>query len=83
MMDPVDPEKMRNLERLGRQIGQLIGEAINRSGAKDHGFALFIFSYKGSEMTYVSSANREDMIKALHEFLAKNPPPLTWDEQHG
>jgi hypothetical protein len=32
---------------------------------------------------YPVDSSRADMIKMLHEFLATNSPPLTWDEQHG
>lgn len=81
-MRPVDPEKMRWLESQARDIGNLLGEAVKRSG-HPHGFALFLFSFEGAEMTYISNSNREDMVKMLVEFINANSPPLTWDEQHG
>lgn len=67
---PIRPEVMKRIEANARKLGHVIGGSINALGqAKETGFALVIFSYEGSELTYVSSAEREDMIKALTELL--------------
>jgi hypothetical protein len=75
MTQPIDPEKMRYLEGTARDIGNLIGGAINRlsspSGKKEYGFALILFSYAGSELTYISSSERSDMLKLLQEMITK------------
>lgn len=71
-MKPIDPERMRFIEHMARDIGHRIGDAINRAGAKKtYGFMLTIFSYEGSELTYISSAERADMIKLLTEMIQK------------
>ena len=61
---------MRWLERMARNIGQMIGDAINRAGHK-YGFCLFLFSFNGPEMTFISNADRADMVKALEEFIQR------------
>lgn len=74
MSKQIDPAKLRYLEAKAREIGKLIDSAINESvtgGAseKRFGFALLLFSFDGSELTWLSNAERADMIKALEELL--------------
>jgi hypothetical protein len=74
MSQPIDPKKMRYLEATSRDIGHLIGNAINRQsqgGKKQYGFCLILFSYEGSELTFISSAERSDMLKLLQEMVSK------------
>jgi hypothetical protein len=85
---PVDPERIRLMEQTARDIAAALGRATAQNNKKfageKWGFALFLFSFgERGEMTYVSNADREDMIKMLLEFIAKQPPAKTWDEQHG
>ena len=73
-MPDVDPAKMRFIEAKAREIGTLIDDAINinvtgRSAKKRFGFTLILFSFDGSELTYISNAMRADMVKALDELL--------------
>jgi hypothetical protein len=35
------------------------------------GFALWLFSFEGKELYYCSNAERQDMIRAMREFIAK------------
>lgn len=72
MMREIDPEKIKHLEKSAREIGSVVGNAINRFGAtREYGFCLMLFSYEGPELTWISSGNREDMIKVLDEFKEK------------
>ena len=75
MTQPIDPERMRFLEGTSREIGNLIGSVINRlsspSDKKQYGFTLILFSYEGSELTYISSSERSDMIRLLQEMISK------------
>jgi hypothetical protein len=82
---PVDAATMRKLEHEARAAGRTLAEAIRVTmGGERYGFAVFLFAFgERGEMTYVSNANRRDMVKMLMEFIAKNPPEQTWDEQHG
>lgn len=84
---PVDPERMRKLEKTAREIGAILGHAIDAHEMNDgehYGFALFVFAFgERGEMTYISNSNRADMVKMLLEFIAANSPEMTWDEQHG
>lgn len=58
-------------ERKLREIGRMLKETMPTGW----GFTLFLYEYgdeadKGS-MFYLSSSDRQDMIKALKEFIAK------------
>lgn len=75
LMKDIDPAKLRYLEAKAREIGKLIDDAINESitggqSNKKFGFALLLFSFDGSELTWISNAEREDMTKALEELLS-------------
>lgn len=61
---PVPPEVKASL----RAIGKIIGEALPNGW----GFALLVFTFgEDGTMTYMSNAHREDMLKAMQEFLRK------------
>lgn len=61
-------EKLESLETICRDIGRLIQGAMPGTGV---GFALLMFDFGGGgHLTYVSNAQREDMIKALYECIA-------------
>lgn len=64
---------LSKLEAKAREIGKLISRAIDDAvGPGKAGFALFMFDYgEGGNMTWLSSARREDAIKAMREWLAK------------
>lgn len=71
MKKPVDMSKLVHMEKINREVGYLIGRVIEESGSK-FGFALFMFSFgDGAEMTWISNANRNEMITAMKEFIAK------------
>jgi hypothetical protein len=55
-------------EAMLKQIGQSLREAC----PKGYGFGLLVFSFgEGGNMFYTSNAQREDMIRAMQEFIAK------------
>lgn len=60
------------IEELLRDIGRTLGYQM----PPQYGFALLIFTYANASdeqaIFYISSANREDMIQAMQEFIAKN-----------
>lgn len=56
-------------EKMLREIGQLLRSAC----PKGYGFNLLIFSFgEGGNMFYASNAQREDMIRAMQEFIQKH-----------
>lgn len=65
-MRAIDLALLHRLEKQARKLANLIGYGIE----KGHGFVLMVFSFDGPEMTWISNANREDMIKVLDEFKA-------------
>jgi hypothetical protein len=60
-------------------VVQVINETAHELGGRGNGgklpdgwgFALLVFTYGGGTMTYISSAQRADMILAMQEFLRK------------
>lgn len=72
-MRAVDPKTLHEIEEMAREVGALIGEATRRQaqakGIERYGFALMMFSFAGPEFTWISNAEREDMIKVLKEFI--------------
>lgn len=49
-----------------------IGRMLKASMPQGFGFALLIFSYQPGSMFYLSSAERDTMIAAMREFIAKH-----------
>lgn len=49
-----------------------IGRTLKEQMPEGFGFALLIFSYKPGSMFYLSSAERDTMIAAMREFIAKH-----------
>ena len=67
---PDDPRfEMRDelIEDLLRQIGKNVYNELPQG----FGFGLIIFKYNGPEFFWISSGQRDDMIKALREFIAR------------
>lgn len=61
---PVPPEIVKNNQEIGRLIGSQLPPGW--------GFALLVFTFGGGgTMTYISNAQRADMVKAMQEFIAK------------
>jgi len=59
---PVPEEIKRTLSDIGKMIGQSLPEGW--------GFGLLIFTFgEDGTMTWISNAAREDMLKAMQEFL--------------
>lgn len=55
-------------EKMLREIGQMLREVCPAG----FGFSLLVFSFgEGGNMFYTSNAQREDMIRAMQEFIQK------------
>jgi len=80
----LDPELLRRMENSGRKLGKVLdGILKDYAGAGERmGFALMIFAFDGPEFTWVSNANRADMVKAMQEFINRNPPNQTSDQRN-
>jgi predicted secreted protein len=49
-----------------------IGESLRSAMPDGYGFSLLIFSFgPGGDMFYTSNSDREDMIRAMEEFIQK------------
>lgn len=67
MQDPRYEVENPRIKELVLSIGQILAQSM----PPGFGFTLFIFGFKTQDLFYVSSANREDMIRTLKEFIAK------------
>lgn len=70
-------QKMEN-EKVDQSFGQVVAKALdkvmNPGGKKNVGFAVFWFEFgktEGGRVNYVSNAQREDMLVAVREWLAR------------
>lgn len=70
-MKSVNGDDMRRMEAMARDIGDKLGNACKLIGP-DKGFCLMLFSFEGPEFTYISNAQRPDMLKMLDEFISRN-----------
>ena len=76
-MREMDGDKLRSMEAAGRDIAAALGRAFEKFGQMNDekwGFALMIFSFNGPEFTWISNAQRADMVKTMQEFISRNPP---------
>lgn len=75
MASPVLGPMEETCQGVGRVIGKVLEDhAHTHPHAPRVGFALLMFTFgKPGWMTYVSNADREDIIKAMYEFIAKQP----------
>lgn len=68
------PADLHSMEETCRRIGRVIGEGITAEyGGNRVGFALLLFDFGGKgHLTYISNAQRDDMVEALREFIRKH-----------
>ena len=70
MSAPIDPKWHELMNRLAKGLD----EAFNGDGPKNIVFTLFIFDVgheEGRRVNYISNGNRDDMIVAVKEWLAR------------
>jgi len=64
---------LEQLEEKARDVGHLIGSVCDNMGV---GFALLMFDFgEHGNMTWISNAQRADMIKALRELIERLQQP--------
>lgn len=70
----IEPLLVKLMNDIGHIIGGALKETVKETG-EEYGFALLMFGLKGDEssrMNYIANVNREDMLAALKEFIARN-----------
>ena len=60
---PNPSDRLKNAEKSCRGIAEVIGKQL----PKGWGFALMVFEFNGKESSWISNAQRSDMIKLLRE----------------
>jgi len=76
-MRDLNPKILRELEVQARSLGRTLDGAINPLNpatggqGRKKGFALLLFSFDGPELTWLSNAERDDMIRLLEELLSR------------
>jgi hypothetical protein len=84
-MREMDARKLRQMEHAGREIAAVLQGAIRHYeslGGEKWGFALMLFSFDGPEFSWISNAERADMVRAMQEFINRNPPDQTSEERN-
>lgn len=84
-MREMDPAKIRAMEAAGRDIAKSLEYAFTKfhsSTDEKWGFALMIFSFDGPEFSWISNAQRADMVKTMQEFINRNPPDQTSEQRN-
>ncbi len=64
---PNPSDNLKRMEANSRTIGKIIGDQC----PKGWGFALMFFQFEGKESTWMSNAQRGDMVKYLREMADK------------
>jgi hypothetical protein len=61
------------LEEEARELAGLLDTGLNRGGPRKRGFALLLFALGDAPQpaTYISNCGREDMIRAVEEWLER------------
>lgn len=65
MIEPIEPQYRDMMNALATGINEVLGGL---------GFALLMFEHgnvEGGRVNYISNSNREDMISAMREWLAR------------
>lgn len=71
---PIEPVLRELMNDIGKQIGGALKAATQGTG-NGYGFALLMFGLSGAEdmrMNYIANVDREDMLAAMKEFIARN-----------
>lgn len=73
----------KDLDRVCREIAPRLDATLHAQVGERMGFALLIFNFgepgEDEYVAYVSNTQREDMIKAIEQFLARQKVGLTTD----
>lgn len=65
---PDTPAPLADAEAIARDIGKLIGSQM----PPGWGYCLILFTFgEGGHMTYISNANRDDVVATLKELAGK------------
>jgi hypothetical protein len=69
---PAEKAARLRLEKVTREIGGIIGDAVRQTAGPGVGFCLMLFDFgpRGA-LSYLSNAERDDMIKVLDEFKTR------------
>lgn len=84
-MREMDPDKIRSMEHAGRDLAKVLERVLKEyfaKGGERWGFALMFFSFDGPEFTWISNAQRADMVKTMQEFISRNPPDQTSEQRN-
>lgn len=71
---PIEPALKELMNDIGKILGRAIAEHTHTAPGERYGFALFMFGLAGDElsrMNYICNCNRQDMLTALKEFIAR------------
>lgn len=73
MNEPIEDKYNKAMNKIGEMIDNTLNADLENQN-REHGFALLVFPFENkidSRVSYLSNANREDMITAMKEFIAR------------
>ena len=81
--EPIQPD----LKQVMNEVGQVLDAALNpevlKGGKRTYGFAFLSWGFEREaddrRMNYISNADREDVRRALNEFLDNMAAQAAWD----
>lgn len=70
-----------NIEEL-REVLNMLGTLLQKMLPENHGFVLLTYPHnEAKRLYYVSNSDREDVVKAMEEFIEKTEK--TWGKHDG
>lgn len=72
-MTPEQKQAQAEINAKGQAVARLIDQALNGDGPRRIGFAVLLFEFgePPQPATYLSNGTREDMIRAIEEWLER------------
>lgn len=72
MTDPIEDPRYDVRNEIIEQLLKELGTTLATRMPEGWGFTLMLYSYgPGGDLFYISSARRDDMIRVMREFMAK------------
>lgn len=73
-MNPMNESVKSKMQKIGRKVDEEL--------PREYGFVVLTFNFgegKDNEMMYVSNANRQDVVKAMKEWIEKTENTFGYD----
>ena len=75
MPEPIQKEQFANMNVIAKTLDDIFNGKDAKQGEKKRGFTLLVFPFgetPDGRINYISNSERESMLVAMKEFIAKN-----------